>query len=101
MEIIAPYKRKVRKLEFSNHKTESSSEESAKLSKEKYKDSRENSDSNQHKKKCEPYEEINSEFKKIKPLICNREIEKGEEEKAWISGMKKYFQIYNYSHKLK
>jgi len=29
------------------------------------------------------------------------EIEKGEEAEAWLSGMKKYFQIYNYSDRLK
>ena len=33
-----PYKRKVRKLDFSNHEAESSSEESTKKSKKKYKD---------------------------------------------------------------
>ena len=41
-----PYKRKVRKLEFSKHETESSSEESTKHNNEKYKDSCESSDSN-------------------------------------------------------
>ena len=29
------------------------------------------------------------------------EIEKGKEEEAWLSGMKKYFQIYNYLDELK
>ena len=33
--------------------------------------------------------------------MFNGEIEKGEEEKSWLSGMKKYFQIYNYSGELK
>ena len=33
--------------------------------------------------------------------MLNGEIEKGEEEEAWLSGMKKYFQIYNYSNELK
>ena len=32
--------------------------------------------------------------------MFNGEIEKGEA-KAWLSGMKKYFQIYNYSDELK
>ena len=41
------------------------------------------------------------EFKKIKPPMFNGEIEKGEEAKAWLSGMKNYFQIYNYSDELK
>ena len=33
--------------------------------------------------------------------MFNGEIEKGEEAEAWLSGMKKNFQIYNYSDKLK
>ena len=45
-----------------------------------------------------PYEEISGEFKKIKSTTLNGETEKGEESKAWLSRMKKYFQIYNYSN---
>jgi len=41
------------------------------------------------------------EFKKIKPPTFNGEVEKGEEAEAWLSGMKKYFQIYNYFDELK
>ena len=41
------------------------------------------------------------EFKKIKPPTFNGETEKGEEVKSWLSGMKKYFQIDNYSNQLK
>ena len=37
----------------------------------------------------------------IKPPSFNDETQKGEEAKAWMSGMKKYFQIYNYSNQLK
>jgi len=33
--------------------------------------------------------------------MFNGEVEKGEEVEAWLSRMKKYFQIYNYSNKLK
>ena len=33
--------------------------------------------------------------------MFNGEVEKGEEAEAWLSGMKKYFQIYNYSDILK
>ena len=75
----APYKRKVRKLKFSNHETESSSEESGKHSKLKYKYSSESSDSNNQEKKYNPYEDITGEFKKIKPHMFKREIKKGEE----------------------
>ena len=45
-------------------------------------------------------EEIFGEFKKIKPPMFNGEVEKGEEAEAWLSGMKKYSQIYNYSDRL-
>ena len=31
----------------------------------------------------------------------NDDTEKGEEVEAWLLGMKKYFQIYNYSNQLK
>ena len=58
------------------------------------------SDSSEHnyhsrKRKFNPSEEILGEFKKIKPPTFNGETEKGEEFKSWLSGMKKYFQIYN------
>lgn len=33
--------------------------------------------------------------------MFNGEVEKGEEVEAWLLGMKKYLQIYNYSNKLK
>ena len=55
----------------------------------------------QKKKKYRPYEEISGEFKKIKPPTFNGETEKGEEAESWLSGMRKYFQIYNYSNQLK
>ena len=83
MAINAPYKRKVIKLEFSKHEIESPSEGYPKHTTEKYKDSSESSDSNQKKMKYKLYEQISAEFKKIKPLIFNREIEKGEEAEAW------------------
>ena len=53
------------------------------------------------KKKYRPYEEISGEFKKIKPPTFNGETGKGEEAESWLSGMRKYFQIYNYSNQLK
>ena len=90
-----PYKCKGRKLEFSIHKDETSSEELVKHHTWKQQDSSERSDDDKKKKKYKPYEEISGELKNIKPPIFNGEIEKGEEAKAWLSGMKKYFQIYN------
>ena len=53
------------------------------------------------KRKYKPYEKIFGEFKKIKPPTFNGETEKGEEAESWLPGMKKYFQIYNYSNQLK
>ena len=50
------------------------------------------------KRKFKPYEEISGEFKKIKPPTFHGETEKGDEVESWLSGMKKYFQIYNYSN---
>ena len=96
-----PYKRKGRKLEFSSHGVETSNEESLKHHTEKQKDSSESSDDNKKKKKYKPYEDFLGEFKKIKPPVFNGEIEKIEEEEAWLSGMKKYFQIYIYFDELK
>ena len=53
------------------------------------------------KRKYNLYEEISREFKNIKPPTFNGETEKGEEAESWLSGMKKYFQIYKYSNQLK
>ena len=78
----APYKCKGGKLEFSSHKPETSSEESVKHHSGKQQDSRESSDDNKRKNKYRSYEEIFGEFKKIKPLMFNGEIEKGEEAEA-------------------
>ena len=79
VEITTPYKYKVRKLEFSNHETESSSKESTKHSKEKYKDPSESGDSNKKKKKYKPYDEFTREFKNMKTIMFNGEVKKGEE----------------------
>ena len=81
-------------------KTESSSSSDGFGERQSYhttSDSSEN-DLYDRKKKYKPYEEISREFKKIKPPTFNEETEKGEEAKSWLSGMKKYFQIYNYSN---
>jgi hypothetical protein len=41
------------------------------------------------------------EFKKSKPPSFNGDIEKGEEAKAWLLGLKKYFEVHDYSENLK
>ena len=53
------------------------------------------------RRKYKLYEEISGDFNKIKLPTFNGEVKKGEEVEAWLSGMRKYFQIYNYSDKLK
>ena len=74
-------RRKGRKLEFSRHNPDTSSEESVKHHK-KTQELNERSDENKKNKRYKPYEEISGEFKKIKPPMFNGEIEKGEEAEA-------------------
>ena len=61
-----PSRHKGRKLEFSSHGDETSSEESIKHHTEKQQDSSESSDDNKKKNKYKPYEEISRELKRIK-----------------------------------
>ena len=84
-------------------KIESSSSSEVFGEQRNYHTTSDSSDDNMYtkKRKYKPYEEISREFKKIKSLTFNGEIEKGEEAESWLSGMKKYFQIYNYSNQLK
>jgi len=59
------------------------------------------SDNSPQRRKYKPYEELTGEFKKIRAPMFNGKVEKGEDAEAWLSGMKKYFHIYNYSDRLK
>ena len=90
-------------LKFLDNESNSSSGINVRWHKEKHKYSNESSDSDNSpkKRKYKPYEEIPGEFKKIKPPMFNGEVENCEEVEAWLSDMKKYFQIYNYSDRLK
>ena len=94
-------KHKGKKLKYSD--SESSSKVNARSHRGRYKYTSESSESDRRprKMKYKPYEEISGEFKKIKHPMFNGEVEKGEEVEAWLSRMKKYFQIYNYSDRLK
>ena len=74
---IAPYKRKVRKLIFSNKETETSTEESAKQSKGKYKDSSESSDSNNHKRNISHMKKLLVNLKRLN-RTCSMEKLKNE-----------------------
>ncbi len=90
-------------LKFSHSDTNSAEEDRSESPKNKLDYSSESSHIKirKNKKKCNYHDEITREFKKIKPPTFNGEVETGEEAEAWLSGMKKYFQIYNYSGELK
>ena len=46
-------------------------------------------------------EDILGEFNIIKPPTFDGESKKGHEAEAWLLGMRKYFQLYNYSSNMK
>ena len=73
------YKRKGKKLKFSN--SESSLGVNVRSHRGRYKDPSKISESDRspRKKKYKPYEEIWGEFKKIKPPMFNGEVKNGEE----------------------
>lgn len=52
-----------------------------------------------HKRNQRQEDELQGEFKKIKPPIVDNEQE--EDVEAWLISMKKYFQLYAYDHNLK
>ena len=53
------------------------------------------------KENTDPMKKYLGSLKTIKPPIFNGEVEKGEEANPWLSGMKKYIHIYNYSNESK
>ena len=97
------YQHKNKKSKQSRIKSSSSFEIYGDPHKKNYQYTNNSSEDNQHSRKIKfnPYEEISREFKKIKPSTFNGETNKGEEVESWLSGMKKYFQIYNYSNRVK
>ena len=92
-----PYQHKGKKYKQFKIESISSSEVHGDPHKNNYQYTSDSSKDNHHirKRQFKPYEEICGEFKKIKTPTFNGETEKGEEAKSWLSGMKKYFQIYN------
>ena len=42
-------------------------------------------------------EELHGELKKIKPPTFDGEKKRGEDVESWLLGMRKYFQLYQYS----
>ena len=97
------YQHKNKKSKQFKIESSSSSEVYGDPHKKNYQYTSDSSEDNHHtrKRKFKPYEEISGEFKKIKPPTFNGETEKGEEVESRLYGMKKYFQIYNYSNQLK
>ena len=41
------------------------------------------------------------EFKKARPPTFNGEVNTGQEDEAWILGMRKYFQVQDYTRNMK
>lgn len=97
----ASCKRKHMQHESFDNQDHCSSDGTEERKKKKINYSSDRSTSSPKTSKRNPYEELTGEFRKIKPPTFNGEVEKGEEVEAWLSGMKNYFQIYNYSNKLK
>jgi hypothetical protein len=54
-----------------------------------------------NKKRNNSHSSLTEEFKKTKPPTFDGEIKKGEEVKAWLFGLKKYFQVHSYSKNTK
>ena len=61
------------------------------------------SSSSSHKRKSKRHHRDHSrdEFKKAKPPTFDGEIKTGQEVEAWILGVKKYFQVQDYSGNIK
>ena len=95
------YKHKGRRSKYADNESSSEIKPRSRRDRQRYISHSTDNDQQPRKKKYKPYEDISGEFKKIKPPMFNGEAEKGEEAEAWLSGMKKYLQIYNYSERLK
>ena len=97
------YQHKSKRSKYSKIESSSSSEFKGNSHIKKHQYSSDSSEINyrSRKKKYKPYEEISGEFKKIKPPNFNGKTEKERIAEAWLSGMKKYFHIYNYSNQIK
>ena len=61
------------------------------------------SSSSSHKSKKKRHYQNRScdEFKKARPPTLNGEINNGQEAKAWLLGIRKYFQVQDYSRNMK
>ena len=57
--------------------------------------------SHKRKRKRHHRDRTRDEFKKSKPPTFDGEIKTGQEAEAWLLGIKKYFQVYDYSGNMK
>ena len=66
-------------------------------------ESNRDSSSSSHKRKRKRHhrDHTRDEFEKAKPPIFDGEIKTGQEAKAWLLGIKKYFQVQDYSGNMK
>ena len=59
------------------------------------------SSSHKRKRKRHHRDHTRDEFKKAKPPTFDGEVKTGQEAKAWLLGIKKYFQVHDYSRNMK
>ena len=59
------------------------------------------SSSHENQRKRHYQNHSRDEFKKARPLTFNGEIKNGQEAEAWLLGMRKYFQVQDYSGNMK
>ena len=83
------YKHKGKREKYSDSETSLEVKPRSRRERQIYISNSSESDQKPRRKKYKPYEEISGEFKKIKPPVFNGKVEKGEEAKAWLLGMKK------------
>ena len=57
--------------------------------------------SHKRKRKRHHRDRSRDEFKKEKPPTFDGEVKTGQEDEAWLLGMKKYFQVHDYSRNMK
>ena len=59
------------------------------------------SSSHKRKRKRHHRDHTRDEFKKAKPPTFDGEVKTGQEDEAWLLGIKKYFQVHDYSGNMK
>ena len=52
-------------------------------------------------KKQRSYDSLQGDFRKIRAPTYEGEVKTGEKDQEWLLGMRKYFQVHNYSSEMK